>query len=159
MTDIQSSAKRVRFSECATTPPPAAPAACSANDAFELDFELVGGTRWRAHPTYTHQFFDEEEVHGYAGLRATLKLSRELTHSLLEVSWNARLEAADDVPRSVAEGFQPAISEERCSTDLNGMSWALKHLDGVEQQHLGHWFWEFRALQRLCDRAPHRGGR
>ena len=94
--EIQSSAKRVRFSECATTPLPAVPAPCSANDAFELEFELVGGTRWRAHPTYTHQFFEEEQVHGYAALRATLKLSRELTHSLLEVSWNARLDAADD---------------------------------------------------------------
>ena len=62
-------------------------------------------------------------------------------------------------PRRVAEGFQPAISEERCSTDLNGMSWALKHLDGVEQQHLGHRFWDFRALQRLCDREPHPSGR
>lgn len=119
MSDIQGSAKRVRFSECAAPASPALPAPCSANDVFELEFELLGGTRWRARPTYTHQFFDEEEVHGYAGLRATLKLSRELTHSLLEVSWQARLTAADDVPRSVADGLPMGCACAQVNMDPN----------------------------------------
>ena len=70
---------------------------CDANRAIELDFELVGGARSCAPPTYTHQFFEDEEVHGYAGLRATLSFACNLTHSFLHVQWDARLAGADDI--------------------------------------------------------------
>ena len=72
-----------------------------------------------------YQFFEDEEVHGDAGLRATLSFACNLTHSFLHVQWDARLAGADDIAACVASGLpENCVVSSGCSAAQHAAAWA-----------------------------------